>query len=474
MYTVVIAYFLTWLLIPSILLQKKPPVATLTWLFTIVCLPFFGPLLFFLIGPDRIRRKRLKKQEKFEGEAGREKPESSHYDQQNAALLANLEINSKNLFQILAKINELPTSSIIDHQLLCDAASYYQSLLHCIENARHHVHLQVFIWQEDRYGTMLLEALTAAAQKGIKIRLMLDEIGSLNTSESFFQPLIDAGGMFAWFSSLHFRKNRFFVNLRNHRKIQIIDGKVGFVGGMNIGREYAGEDPKFGDWFDMQIKFSGSLCADLQQCFAEDWFYATEEKIEGDSYFPSQDQAPRYTAQVIASGPDSERDPMHKSFLALLNAARKRVWITTGYFVPSEILLTGLQMCALRNIEIRLLVPTVLDHPFMKAVSRSFYDELLPYGIELVETVDDIYHAKTMIVDDSLSMIGSANFDNRSMLLNFELNVVIHSAGLNQTLAGQLSEYFAKGSKVVASEYDSRTFRSKLIEAAARPFAPIL
>jgi len=467
-----IAYFLTWLLIPYLLLQKKRPDATLAWLFAIILFPFIGPMLLLLIGPDRLRRKRLRKKIKYEGGASREKLESGvHYAD---SVLEKMDTHERKLFRFLSEINELPVSSIITHQLVCDAPSYYGELLDSIMEAKHHIHLQVFIWQEDHYGSMLMNALTEAANNKVMVRVLVDEIGSFHTSERFFQPLIAAGGKFAWFSSLHFRKNRFFVNLRNHRKILIIDSKKSFVGGMNIGKEYAGEDPKLGNWFDMQIGFTGALSSVLQQCFAEDWFYATNERIEGDAYFSAQKDTPRYIAQVIASGPDSARDPMHKSFLALMDSARERIWITTGYFVPSNILLTGLQMCAMRGIEVRLLVPTLLDYPFMAAVSRSYYDELLPYGIEIYETSDGIYHAKTMIVDDRLAMIGSSNFDNRSMLLNFELNVVILAADLNRSLETELKGYFSKSRRVDAMEYAGRGFLQKLHEAAVRPFAPIL
>jgi len=468
------AYLLTWLLIPYLLLQKKRPAATLAWLFAIILFPFIGPFIFLVFGPDRLRRKRLKKLKKLEISTTTEKLESGLHNERVAAALNQLDVKTNKLFHLLSDINELPVSSISSHMLLPDAQAYYKILLDSIENAKHHIHLQVYIWQEDQYGTMLLDALTKAAAQGVVVRVLVDEIGSINTSERFFLPLMRAGGSFAWFSSLHMRKYRFFINLRNHRKINIIDGKISFVGGMNIGREYASEDPNLGNWYDMQIKLTGAVSSVVQQCFAEDWYYATEERIEGESYFPDQHHSPVHAAQVVASGPDSARDPMHKTLLTLLNAAEKRVWITTGYFVPSEILLTGLQICALRGIEVRLLVPTLLDFPFMSAVSRSFYDELLPYGVEIYETVDGIYHAKTLIIDDALSMVGSTNFDNRSMLLNFELNVLVHSPELNKTLAARLDDYFSNSRRVHAADYDQRSFRQKLLEAFVRPIAPIL
>lgn len=470
----VVFYLLTWLLIPHLLLQKKRPVATLAWLFSIIFLPFFGPMLFLLIGPDRLRRKRLRKKKKFEGGGSRQIMESGIHSDHSVSALQGLGQDDAAFFHFLSTINELPVSSLSTHQLLYDAPSYYSKLIHSIQKAEHHVHVQVFIWQEDHYGKDLLNIIVAAAKRGVKVRILIDEIGSLHTSEKFFRPLVEAGGKFAWFSSLQFRKNRFFINLRNHRKIIIIDGIECYVGGMNIGKEYAGENPQLGRWFDMQIRFKGELASVLQQCFADDWYYAADERVEDNAYFPKHQAPAKYVAQVVASGPDSSRDPMHKSFLALMNMARKRIWITTGYFVPTKILLTALQMCAMRGIEIRLLVPLKLDYGFMKTVSRAFYDELLPYGIEIYETYDAVYHAKTMIVDEEFGMIGSSNFDTRSMLLNFELNVVIHSKDLNRELEIKLNEYFSKSTMVNAEGYNKRGFMQKLFEGAMLPLAPLL
>ena len=369
------------------------------------------------------------------------------------------------------------TSWINDLKFLPSAVDFYDHLDAQIDKAAHHIHLQMFIWRDDRYGKGILKKLIAAAKRGVTIRLLVDEVGSLQTPDTFFAPLKEAGGQFAWFSTLHFRKRRFFINLRNHRKLQIIDGKAAYIGGMNVGKEYAGKDKEMGEWFDLQAAIHGPAANVLQECFAEDWYFATSERFSGKEYFPDfaeVDPPKKFLAQVIASGPDSPQDPLHKSFLSLFAIAQTELWITTGYFVPNELLITGLQLCALRGVKIKLLIPTECDYAFMPYVSKAFYDQLLPYDIELYEHTGSIVHAKTLVIDDTWAMIGSANIDNRSFKLNFELNLLVHSQSINAELKKIMQGYFDDSQRVDPEAYAKRSLVKKLLEGAVRPLAPLL
>ncbi len=470
----IIGYFLTWLLIPYILLVKKKPASSLAWVFTVILFPYLGPLVYLAIGPDRLRRKRLKKHREYFTGSERKERESGPHITRSLELLNGLNKESRDLLLFLSEINDLPVSCSDRPLLLTDAKTFYQTLCNRIEKAAHHVHIQVYVWRTDHYGEKILNSVVNAAKRGVKVRLLVDEVGSIDTPEKFFRPLTEAGGQFAWFSTLHLRKQRFLVNMRNHRKVQIIDGRIGMVGGMNISREYAGEDPRYGKWHDAQVEVKGPAVSVLQDCFAEDWYYATEERIEGETYYPDLHDSSECLVQVIASGPDSPQEPLHKSLLALMHGAKKRLWITAGYFAPNQLLLTGLQMCAMRGVEVKLLVPVVIDHVYLPFVSRSFYEELLPYGIEIIEARKEVFHAKTAIADDCLAMVGSANFDNRSMLLNFELSLLIYDKPLVRELEGMISKYFSQGTKIEPDDHQSRPLRTKLLEASFRPFAPLL
>jgi cardiolipin synthase len=378
------------------------------------------------------------------------------------------------LLRALVNINEIPASTATSLRLLIDAASFYPALKQRIEQARHHVHVEFFIWRQDNRGQEFLDALVAAARRGVQVRLLLDQIGCLGTKRKFFDPLINAGGEFAWFYSLPFGRHSRFTNLRNHRKLQIIDGEFAFVGGMNIGHEYAGEDPAFGAWRDTQLEVQGNVVTFLQEAFATDWYFATESRIMGPDFYPEAQAGDGQLCQIIAGGPDAPREPIPKSLIALLNFASKRVWMATGYFAPDVPLLSALQICAARGVEVRLLVSEKSDHPYLVHIGRSYYEELMRYKIRVFEYSKAINHSKAMLIDDEWMVVGSANSDNRSMRLNFELNLLAHAPEEAARLEEMLAEDFADSREIMWPEFAARPLSRRLLEAALRPLAPLL
>jgi cardiolipin synthase len=321
----------------------------------------------------------------------------------------------------------------------------------------------------------MLTHLVAAARRGVEVRVLLDQIGSLGLRRSFFHPLIEAGGKFAWFRTAHPLRNRWTFNLRNHRKLQIIDGRIAFVGGMNMAREYAGEDPEIGPWRDVQIELTGGAAKKLQMVFADDWFFATEEKLLAPCYYPRAGGPQSILVQSLPDGPDSPDDPIQMSIVFMLNAARSRVWLTAGYFVPKEPLLTALQLAAARGVDVRLLVSEKSDHPMLINVGRSYYEELLRFGVKIYEYEAGINHAKVGLIDDEWLMVGSANFDVRSMRLNFELNTLIRDRDRAAELEAVLRHDFDIDShRIVLEEFLRRPWSQRFKESLLRPLAPLL
>jgi cardiolipin synthase len=358
--------------------------------------------------------------------------------------------------------------------LLIDAKEFFPALKQRIADARHHVHIEIFIWRPDEYGREFLDALVAAAQRGVEVRLLLDQLGCFGVGRSFFQPLIDAGGQFAWFYSYRFWRHSRFINLRNHRKLQIIDGVHAFVGGMNIGREYAGKDPQLGNWRDTQMEVCGNVVTFLQETFATDWYFAAEEKLVADIYYPEASTGAGQPCIVIAGGPDSPREPIPKSLLSLMNFAGQRLWIATGYFAPDVLLLSALQVCAARGVDVRLVVSEKSDHPYLIQVGRSYYEDLLRFGVRVFEYSEGVNHSKAMVIDSEWLMIGSANSDNRSMRLNFELNLLARAPAEAHRLEQMFEEDFSHSREVTLEEFTDRPLRRRLLEAALRPLAPLL
>ena len=471
---ILIGYFATWAFIPHLLLLKKRPSATLAWLWAIIFIPFLGALVYFGFGTDRLKRRRLRRRNHFSARATRGSAPASATDEATARLLTRLPQRDRQFLQLLSRINQLPVSSAGSLRILRDAREFYSALEERIRGARHHVHLEFYVWNADETGARFLRFLAEAARRGVIVRLLLDGVGSHGFTEDLLGDLLEAGGHFSWFQSLDPKRNRFFLNLRNHRKLQVVDGTAAFVGGMNIGREYEGLDATLGHWRDVQVEADGPVVCELQDVFADDWFFATGEKISSAAFFPAPAAESRSLAHIVLGGPDRRNEPISKSIVSLLNEASERVWIATGYFVPDDVILTALELAASRGVDVRLLISERNDHPWLVTVGRSYYGELLAAGVRIFEYSVGINHAKIMLTDDRWAMIGSANLDYRSMRLNFELNILSHSVERNGELARILEHDFGLSQEIDPAVFARRSFRRKFAEAALRPLSPML
>jgi len=463
----VVSYLLTWLAIPHVLLSSKRPASTLAWVWAILLFPFVGTAFYFAIGTDHFKRRRLRYIARQALPAHDETPHAQ-------STLASTPPHTQALLRGLAAINRIPPATTNCADLLVDAAEFYPRLLDAIRSAQHHVHVEFFIWRNDACGREFRDALAAAARRGVQVRLLLDQIGCIGISRRFFQPLVEAGGQFSWFYALPFGSHIRLANLRNHRKLQIIDGRIAFVGGMNIGEEYAKPPGHPEYWRDAQLELGGAVLTQLQESFATDWLFATRERLDAAAYYPVHDAAGGQLCQVIAGGPDLPREPIPKSLVALLNAAQKRVWIATGYFAPDLLLLAAMQLCAARGVEVRVLISEKSDHPLLVHVGRSYYEELLRFGVRVFEYSAGINHAKAILLDEDWVMVGSANSDNRSMRLNFELNVLVQSPAAAAELERMMEEDFAASREISLRGFLPRPLGRRLLEAALRPLAPLL
>jgi cardiolipin synthase len=464
---VVVAYLFTWLTIPHVLLHKKRPSSALAWIWAIIALPFLGPLAYWGFGADRVQRKRLRKARRH---GLMRHPGQSALDEQ----LARVSPRNSELVRMLAVINSVPASTAHRVEMLLDASEFYPALRAAIDGARHHIHLEFFIWRDDPCGREFVEALASAARRGVEVRLLLDQIGCFGLGKSMFRPLIEAGGRFSWFYSLPLWRHSRFMNLRNHRKLQIIDGEIAFVGGMNMGQEYVQGLPGMGPWRDAQMRVEGNVVRHLQRLFAEDWFFATDQRFSGENYYPQPTPDEPHVVQIIAGGPDIPREPIPKSIFALLSGARQRVWLTTGYFAPNEFFLNGLQLCAARGVDVRVLISERTDHWYLVHVGRSYYKDLLEWGVRVYEYSEGINHKKTMLIDDDWLMIGSANSDNRSMRLNFELNLFAHAPREAARLERQLVQEFAISREIERRHLGRDWILKRLARASLRLLGPVL
>jgi cardiolipin synthase len=464
-----------WLCIPHLLLLNKRPTATLAWLWAIILFPVFGAVFYLAIGSERVKRQRRERRQEFRA-AGR--MVSGRDETGEAAALradeAALAPGERALLRGLGAITQLPLATASALEILYKGEAFYSALRTAIQGAQREVHVDSYIWRDDEVGAEFLDLLVATAKRGVTVRLLLDELGCHELRDRYFRPLIAAGGHFSWCHTLSPLRGRYSFNLRNHRKLQIIDGRIAFVGGMNIGREYLGRDPALGDWSDMQLRVEGRVVEVFRQIFAEDWFFATgqEDLLDRNGFDPGP--GGDILAQVLRGGPDEEDHPMLRAMVLLVATAKKRLWIATGYFVPGETMQTALQVAAARGVDVRLLVSSKSQHPHLVLVGRSYYDALLRQGVRIFEYDRGIDHSKYMVLDDDWATVGSSNFDERSLRLNFELSLLMRHAGVNEHLAGIFNASTARSHEIDRAEFARRPLRQRLVESALRPLSPVL
>lgn len=442
-----------------IILQKRDPAATLSWLISLAALPYLGFAIYFFFGPQRIKRQRLRR------------------DRSRTAMPALPAGRVPNpaaieLARMAQTMTGLPPSTATSADLLIDGSSKYSQLNEEVGRAREHVHLEYYIFQPDRTGTALRDALIERARAGVKVRLLLDAVGSGSTSRGFLKPLIDAGGEVAWFHPMRVQWvwRRPWLNLRSHRKIAVIDGQVGFIGGINITDE---EDESLDDgaYRDLHLRLEGDVVRSLQVVFLEDWVYATG-KPPPHITFPESNPGD-IMMQVLVSGPDSPWEAIHRLHVSAIHAARRRVWLVTPYFVPSEAAMMALTSAALGGVDVRLLVPKESDSRLVTHAARSYFGDLMAAGVKILEYGPRMLHTKALLCDDDLAIIGSANFDHRSFRLNFESSVLLRDARLVADLA-ELIEYDSRSCTPVTADRERHLWRSRLPEGLARLVSPLL
>ena len=443
-----------------IVLQKREPIATISWLLSLAFLPVVGLVIYHFLGPQRIVRQR-RRRHLSRDRVGEARP-SDLRTSEDCATVASL---------AQAATGFAPCSAS-DARLLVGGAATYEALVAAIAGARQHIHVEYYIFEPDQTGTRLRDALVARARAGVRVRVLLDAIGSARLGARFLAPLREAGAEFAWFHPVRLRFVwRPRINLRNHRKIVVIDGAVGFTGGINVtDDENEAVNPRA--FHDLHLRLEGGIVRWLQLAFLEDWHYATGVALRDATLWPEPPEG-RLVAQALPAGPDSPWEPIHRVMVEAIHQANHRVWLVTPYFVPGEAARMALASAALRGLDVRVVLPARSDSLLVSAAARSYYDELLAAGVRVFEYQPRMLHSKALLVDDDTCFLGSANFDHRSFRLNFELSVMLHDPGL----AGELEQEIRASlghCREVRTDAPAGPFWRRLGDACARLLSPLL
>jgi len=449
-----------------LLLEKREPSATIAWLFFILLLPFGGAFIYLTLGSQRLERKAIKRKREIEKLAT---DPLSHGEADNLDLPPDVQ----RTLRLARQISEYSFTDGNQIELLADPHRALEAMKTAIEGAKNFIHLEYYIIQSDDVTKQLFDALEAATRRGVQVRLLYDALGSMWLKRIFLRRLTKVGAKVASFLPISILPQRLNFNFRNHRKILVIDGLVAFTGGTNIGREYLGRRNKK-QWHDYTVKVTGPTCSQLEDVFAKDWHFTTQEDLFSAQYYPQTDASGESTIQVMESGPDSTFLAIHHALFHAMTSATKEILLTTPYFIPDPAIMTTLRVAALRGLRVRLVLPQKTDNWVVRYASRSFYDSLLRAGVEIYEFQPRILHAKLMQIDDRLTIVGSANMDTRSFRLNFELNLLVYG----KTVADQAQALFeidlSQSKRVDLEVFSQRPVHYRMLENACRLFSPLL
>ena len=463
-----LSYAIIALLVPRILLQRRDLRATLAWLFFVLLVPYLGLLAFWALGATRLRLRRWRRRQ-----AKRGVPAMPSATPASAPKADSDAPGDVGLFRLAQRLD--PACPPCDHhaiRLLLDGEEAFGALHEAIAAAEAHVHLLYYTWLPDATGRRLRDALVEAARRGLEVRVLVDDVGSRTARAPFFAPLVRAGGEVARFLPVSLLARRLAINHRNHRKVVVVDGRVGFTGGMNVGDDYAGAGQP---WYDAQLRLEGPAVLRLQEVFAQDWFRATGRDLSSDRYFPEPvAHSSGVWVQVIESGPDRRVPAIHTLLVAAIGRALERVWIVTPYFVPDGAMRLALETAALQGADVRLVVPGKTDHPLVSAAARSFYEPLLQSGVRIFEARRTFVHAKMLTIDGVFATVGSANLDERSQHTNFELNAFVYGGSLAVAVEAAFLALQEQTEPVDPAAHAARGGLRRAAEGAARLLAPVL
>ncbi len=455
-----------------IIQDRRSPVATLAWIFALAWLPVAGIAIYLLIGPRRLTRKRLHyhRGTKRLAEALRHVRTGGRSADivQAEHWRPLMELGRRSGYTLPARAHAI--------ELFTGGDACFAAMEAAIAAAQHHVHLETYIWARDIVGRRFGALLAAKARDGVEVRVLIDAIGSARLGRGFLQTLRAAGAEVASFNPMSLARFRpDLVNFRTHRKILVCDGRTGFVGGTNIWDVHSAAVSGSAAWRDTHARIDGPPVSDLQLAFLENWQFANGSAPTSAIYFPERGgEASGPWMQILTSGPNSDHHTIEKFCFAAIAGARRQVMITTPYFVPNEPMLSALMTAALRGVTVRIAVPSRNDHWLVAAASRSYYEGLIRGGVQILEYGPNMLHAKVLIVDDDIALVGTANMDNRSFRLNFEIAAAIYDCAVVEQLTGFFEHDLQSTVKVRLRKAHLMNWLQRLLESTARLFSPML
>jgi cardiolipin synthase len=462
-----ILYFFTVLSIVAVVIsENRNPIKTVAWILAVVFLPFIGIIWYAFFGQDTTKRYVISKRMYS-------KLKKRPLDVMETPVEVSVPEAHVTLVSLLRNLDYNPLLGGNDVKLFTNGQDKFEHLFADIEKAKKHIHVEYYILMDDETGRKFREALIRKANEGVEVRVIYDSFGSRKAKKKFFEEFRMAGIETEPFLKLTWSALTSRLNYRTHRKIVVIDGRIGYIGGMNIADRYI-KGLKWGSWRDTHARIEGKGVQGLQSVFLIDWYFVSQTLITSRNYFPMLDDFGQCPMQIVNSGPLSEENGISYGITQAVYEARKSIFIQTPYFLPPDTMVDALQAAAIRGVDVRLMTSERSDVPLVQMASRSFFKEMLRAGVKIYQYRNGFLHAKMMVFDHSLTLIGSANFDSRSFDQNFEVEAFIYD---NQ-LAEKAEDIFVDDQRhceqISLREWLKRPVTKRFFESLARLFAPLL
>jgi len=455
-----------------IILERRDPAKTLAWVLIMIFLPILGFILYLVIG-RQFRKRRMTAKKKALNEYIYPLDGKFPITEKDLPQIAGAK---ERLIKLIINNADFPLTLHNEVTVLTDGAEIFPAFIQAIEGAKQHIHLEIYILRNDGIGSRISELLLAKAKAGVKVRIIIDGIGSRKLPPEYLGRMRAAGIEIHHFFPVRLPFLHSRINYRNHRKILVVDGHTGFVGGCNIGDEYLGLDPQIGYWRETHLKITGTAVYFLQRIFLQDWYFVTGQSLEEvlPEVTPHPPEQELRLVQITASGPDTHWEAIMQVYYYAIATAQKSVYLTSPYFIPNESILTALKTAALSGVDVKLLLPQKPDHWVVFWAAMSYLEELIEAGVEVYLYQHGFLHSKVLTVDGTIASVGSANMDQRSFNLNFEVNALIYDEKITARLEEDFRRDLSRSCRLELDYFKNRPLRHKMIESIARLLSPML
>ena len=456
--------------------QRGDPMKTIAWLLVVIFLPLIGIAFYFFFGKNYRKEKIFSRKELADSKQIKLLAKYQPGEKLDANFIFDETIASKtHIMKMLYNSDKVLLTAHNRVKILVNGKVTFEHIIMELEKAKHHIHLEYYIIDDDRIGNEVRNILIRKAKEGLEVRVIYDDVGCWSLKDQFIRSLKNAGVHIFPFMPVRFPFFTNKINYRNHRKIIVIDGKVGFVGGLNIADRYISGSEELGPWRDTHLKIEGEAVYSLQSVFLLDWYFVSKRNLhDQDRYFPPVEVVDRHLIQIVTSGPDSDWASIMQTFFTAIATAKSYIYISTPYFLPNESILTALRTASLSGVDVRMLLPEQGDAKLVHWSSFSYISQLLDAGVKVYLYRKGFTHSKLMMVDDVFCSIGTANMDIRSFDQNFEINALIYDNRITIAMRNIFMNDIKDLKNININDWDQRSRWVVFRESVARLFSPLL